>query len=118
MIIIIMIIIIIIIIIIITATGRKLRTLQHVKADAPQLIDVWVVNLGEESDLGRRHWVVLGKEGLEVEHASCSAREDSTSHTSQTNAHEIAGPEHVGRSGRRGEPSYGEPLGPSILTLK
>ena len=33
-----------------------------------------MVNLGNEPDLGRGHWVVLGQEQLELEHASLKRR--------------------------------------------
>ena len=47
-------------------------TLQHVEADAPQAVDVGVVDLGEEANLGRRHGVVVGKEQLQLEHSACT----------------------------------------------
>lgn len=43
-------------------SGRKYRTLQHIKADTAQLVDIGVVYLGQESDLGRGHGVVVWKE--------------------------------------------------------
>ncbi len=42
-------------------------TLQHVKADAPQFIDIWMVNLCQEADLWGGHRVVVGEEELELE---------------------------------------------------
>lgn len=54
--------------------GRVVRdeklTLQHVKADAAELVNIGVVDLGEESDLGGRHWVVIWEEEFEVEDAT------------------------------------------------
>lgn len=52
----------------------KVRTLQDVKADTAQLVDVGVEDLGEEADLGRGHGVVVGKEQLELEGAACSSK--------------------------------------------
>ena len=46
-------------------------TLKNVEADAAQLIDVGVKDLGQEADLGRRHGVVVGEEQLEFEDATC-----------------------------------------------
>lgn len=48
-------------------------TLQHVKADAAELVDVGVVDLGEETDLGGRHWVVIWEEEFEVEDTTWGA---------------------------------------------
>jgi hypothetical protein len=45
-------------------------TLQDVQANAAELVDVGVVDLGEETDFGRRHGVVVGKEQLELEGAA------------------------------------------------
>jgi hypothetical protein len=39
-------------------------TLQDVQADTAELVDVWMVDFGEEADLGRSHGVVIGKEEL------------------------------------------------------
>ncbi len=39
--------------------ARGLATLQHVEADAPQLVDVRVEDLGQEPDLGRRHGIIV-----------------------------------------------------------
>jgi len=44
--------------------------LQDVQANAAELVDVGVVDLGEEADFGRRHGVVVGKEQLELECAA------------------------------------------------
>ena len=46
------------------------HTLQHIKADAPQLVDVGVEDFGQEADLGWRHRVVIGEEQLEFEDAA------------------------------------------------
>lgn len=43
-----------------TQEGRL--TLQHVETDAAQLVDVGVVDFGQESHLGWRHGVVVGEE--------------------------------------------------------
>lgn len=53
--------------------GGGRLTLQHVKADAAELVDVGVVDLGKEADLGGRHWVVIWEEEFEVEDATWGA---------------------------------------------
>ena len=35
------------------------RTLQYIQADAAELVDIWVVDFGQESDLGRCHGIVV-----------------------------------------------------------
>jgi len=45
-------------------------TFQDVEADATQAVDIWMIDLGQESDLGRRHGVVVGQEKLEFEGAA------------------------------------------------
>lgn len=46
---------------------------EDVEADAAELVNVWVVDLGEETNLGWGHWVVVWEEELEVEDATyCS----------------------------------------------
>lgn len=81
-------------------------TLQHIETDASELVDVRVVDLGEEPDLGRHHRVVICEEELELEDATCSCESDQPVY----NRHRIqlAG----------GAPSYGEPEGPWISTSK
>lgn len=49
---------------------RRPLVLEDVEADAPELVDVGVVDLGQEAHLGRRHGVVLGQEELELEGAA------------------------------------------------
>lgn len=46
-------------------------TLEHVEADSAELVDIRVVDLGEEADLGRRHGVIVGEEELELEYTTC-----------------------------------------------
>lgn len=48
------------------------HTLENVKTYATELIDVWVVDLGEETNFGRSHWVVVWKEELELEDTTCN----------------------------------------------
>jgi hypothetical protein len=48
-------------------------TLQDIEADAAETIDVGVVDLGKEADLGRGHGVVIGKEELKTEDSTCSS---------------------------------------------
>lgn len=52
--------------------GRRGRlfTFQDIKADAAELVHVGVKNLGEETDLGRDHRIVVGEEELELECAT------------------------------------------------
>ena len=51
--------------------GRRcVLTLQHIQADAAQLVDVRVEDLGEEADLGRGHGIVIWKEELEFKDAT------------------------------------------------
>lgn len=45
-------------------------TLQNIQADAAQTVDVGVVDLGEETDLGRRHGIVVREEQLKLEDAT------------------------------------------------
>jgi hypothetical protein len=42
--------------------SRGRLTLKHVEANAPQSVDVGVVDLGKEPDLGRGHGVVVWEE--------------------------------------------------------
>lgn len=46
--------------------------LEHIQADTTELIDVWMVYLGKETDLWWCHWVVVWEEELEVEDATLS----------------------------------------------
>ena len=50
--------------------GGAPLVLQDVEADAAQLVDVGVVNLRAEENLGWRHGVLLGQEELTVEEAA------------------------------------------------
>ena len=50
------------------------RTFQDVEANSAQLVNVGVVDLGDEADLGRGHGVVLGQKELQFEHASLEGR--------------------------------------------
>lgn len=54
------------------AWGRREEkpTLQHIKANAAQLVDVGVKNLGQEANLGRNHRVVVREEEFELESAT------------------------------------------------
>ena len=45
-------------------------TLEDIEADAAQAVDVWVVDLGEEADLGGSHRVVVWQEKLKLEYAA------------------------------------------------
>ena len=52
--------------------GRLQRTLENVKADATELVDIGVKDLCEESNLRRGHRVVIGQEQLELEDTTFS----------------------------------------------
>lgn len=52
--------------------GGGPAVLEDVEADAAELVDVGVVDLGQEADLGRRHRVLFREEELELELAACS----------------------------------------------
>lgn len=47
-----------------------MRTFQDVKTDAAKLVDVWMEDLGEKSNLGRCHGVVVREEQLQLECAT------------------------------------------------
>lgn len=49
--------------------GELKRTLQHIQTDAAQLINVWVIDLGEKSDFWRSHRVVVWQKELKLEYA-------------------------------------------------
>eukprot|EP01006_Ploeotia_vitrea_P044530 TRINITY_DN66836_c1_g1_i2.p1 TRINITY_DN66836_c1_g1~~TRINITY_DN66836_c1_g1_i2.p1 ORF type:complete len:150 (+),score=17.12 TRINITY_DN66836_c1_g1_i2:40-489(+) len=46
---------------------RRPLVLEDVQADAAELVDVGVVDLGQEAHLGRHHWVVVAQIQLEFE---------------------------------------------------
>lgn len=46
-------------------------TLQDIQTNAAETINVGVVDLGEEADLGRGHGVVIGKEEFKTEDSTC-----------------------------------------------
>lgn len=50
--------------------GGRSPTLQHVQANAAQLVDVGVEDLGQEADLWGDHGVVVGEEEFELEGAA------------------------------------------------
>lgn len=52
-------------------------TLQDIQADSAEAIDVRVVDLGEEADLGWCHGVVVGQEEFELEDAAWVRSEES-----------------------------------------
>jgi hypothetical protein len=52
-------------------------TLQYVQADSTETIDVGVVDLGKEADLGGCHGIVVGQEQFELEDSTwvmCQSR--------------------------------------------
>ena len=51
--------------------NRCVITLENIQADTPELVDVWVVDLGQEADLGWCHGVIVWKEELELEDSTC-----------------------------------------------
>ena len=85
---------------------KRMLTLQHVEADASELVDVRVVDLGEEPDLGGHHWVVICEEELELEDSTCSCDSDQSVYNQRRI--QLA----------TSAPSYGEPEGPWISTSK
>lgn len=52
------------------SNGSRL-TLEHIEADSPELVNVRMEDLGKESNLGRCHRIVVGKEEFELENAAC-----------------------------------------------
>jgi hypothetical protein len=44
------------------------HTLQNIEADAAELVDVRVEDLGEEANFGRSHGIVLGQKQLKLEY--------------------------------------------------
>lgn len=46
-------------------------TLENVKANAAQPVDVGVVDLGKKANLGRSHGVVVRQEELQLEDTTC-----------------------------------------------
>lgn len=48
--------------------------LQYIQANTPELVNVWMVNFGEKSDLGRTHGVILGEKKLQTENSSFIGR--------------------------------------------
>lgn len=50
-------------------------TLQYIQADSAEAVDVGVVDLGEEADLGGSHGVIVGQEQFELEDSTCSMRQ-------------------------------------------
>jgi hypothetical protein len=59
-----------------STSGSRQHTLEDIEADAAELVHVGVENLCQETDLGRRHGVVVGKEQFELENASCTGVRD------------------------------------------
>jgi hypothetical protein len=54
------------------------HTLEHVKTDSTKLVDIGVVNLGEEANLRWSHRVVIWEKQLELENPACNAVRDLT----------------------------------------
>lgn len=46
-------------------------TLENVKTDAAQPIDVGVVDFGKEANLGRSHGIIVRQEELELKDTTC-----------------------------------------------
>ena len=76
-------------------------TLKDIEANAAQPVDVGVVDLSEEADLGRSHGVVVGQEEFKLEYAACICQS--------------AAPKCLMRLDL---PSYGDCEGPSMVTSK
>jgi len=47
--------------------GWRPVAFKNVQTDAPKLVNIWVVNLGEKSNLWWGHRIVIGKEELKFE---------------------------------------------------
>lgn len=47
-----------------------MRTFQDIETDAAKLVDIWVEDLGEKTDLGRCHGIVVREEQLQLECAT------------------------------------------------
>ena len=47
--------------------GLIQRTLKNIQADTAELVNIGVVNLGQESDLRRCHRVIIWQEKLQLE---------------------------------------------------
>lgn len=45
---------------------KKTHTLQNVQTDTTQLVDIWMIDLGEKSNLGRRHGVIVREKELKL----------------------------------------------------
>lgn len=54
--------------------GGRPVILEDIEANTTKLIDVWVEDLGEESNLGRSHWIIVGEEELEAENTALIRR--------------------------------------------
>lgn len=55
-----------------TRSDRCMRpTLQHIETDATKLVHIWVEDLGEETDFGWSHGIVVGEEKFELEDTAC-----------------------------------------------
>lgn len=63
--------------------GRGPLVLEDVEADAAQLVDVGVVDLGQEAHFRGRHWVVVWEEELELELAACARGEGGRGRASE-----------------------------------
>ena len=50
--------------------SKQVPTLQDVQTDPAEFVNVGVVYLGQEADLGRSHGIVIGQEQLELENAA------------------------------------------------
>ena len=54
-------------------------TLQDVQTNSTETVDVGVIDLGKEADLGWSHGVVVGQEQLELEDSAWLVSEDGRS---------------------------------------
>ena len=79
------------------------HTLEHIKTDATETINIGVVDAREETDLWRSHGVVFGEEELGLEHTTCLLCQYLSRNLRGLNSD---------------LPSYGDCDGPSIVTSK
>lgn len=85
------------------------RTFEDIKTDTSQLVNVGMVDLGQKSDLGWRHWVVVWQEELELEDTACP---------SLVMVRTVSRPRFDFALALVHMPSYGDCVGPWIMTSK
>jgi hypothetical protein len=51
--------------------SRRPLILENVEANSAELVDIGMINLGQEADLGRSHRIIIGQEQLQLEDTIC-----------------------------------------------